>query len=105
MSQPETIEASNQPGNPQAVVRSQDAVVQLTEIWKECVAVRNSLPRASCEWTYEEGRRNGLMTAINLLTGRFTLNPSHHAEPRPGGDSVDGVVRCPNDLSETKEGE
>ena len=23
-------------------------------------------------------------------------NPSHHAEPRPGGDSVDGVVQHPN---------
>ncbi len=83
MSQPETIEASKPPSTPQPVVRSQDAVVQLTEIWKECVAVRNSLPRTSCEWTYEEGRRNGLMTAINLLTGRFTLNP--------------GADRCPTE--------
>lgn len=80
MSKPETIEASQTPSQPQAVVRSQDAVVQLTEIWKECMTVRDSLPRASCEWTYEEGRRNGLMTAINLLTGRFKLNPTR--EPR-----------------------
>ena len=26
----------------------------------------------------------------------FTANPSHHAEPRLGGDSVDGVVGSPN---------
>ena len=24
------------------------------------------------------------------------MNPSHHAEPRLGGDSVDGVVGSPN---------
>ena len=34
-----------------------------------------------------------------------TSNPSHHAEAGLAADSVDGVVRCPNDLSETKEGE
>ena len=74
MSQSETIEASQTHSTPHAVVRSQDAVVQLTELWTECMALRDSVPRASCEWTYEEGRRNGLMTAINLLTGRVKLN-------------------------------
>ena len=90
MSQSETIEASQTHSTPHAVVRSQDAVVQLTELWTECMALRDSVPRASCEWTYEEGRRNGLMTAINLLTGRVKLNKTLHprggatAEPRSG---------------------
>ena len=30
----------------------------------------------------------------------FTANPSHHAEPRFGGDSVDGVVGRPESKEE-----
>jgi hypothetical protein len=41
--------------------------------------------------------RNAVKSAQSYrIPDHYMSNPSHHAEPRFGGDSVDGVVGIPN---------
>jgi hypothetical protein len=39
---------------------------------------------------------HGDMAGGDIVKNEQEPNPSHHAEPRFGGDSVDGVVQIPN---------
>ena len=48
----------------------------------KCVAVRKAIPIVSVR--------------VEVVDAVPTPNPGHHAEPRLGGDSVDGVVGIPN---------
>ena len=75
MSQPETIEARNQTGNPQAVVRSQDAVVR--------PLTRGELARRlkageTCEVASHVEAITTVMLCHWLDCTNFTVEPSHN---------------------------
>ena len=50
----------------------------LNVVWKKCMELRDQCNRQSGDWDYQEGRSNGLMTAINFIVDRFAredVNP------------------------------
>ena len=46
----------------------------------------------------EQARSNVRVRRMLKVRDDENANQSHHAEPRPGGDSVDGVVQPPNPI-------